>query len=271
VFRGGTASGIVVSSGGTLELFGSATAITNAFGSIIEIGTGDNGTNFTIGGGGELVVSSGSSASGTVVSSGGLEIVFGHDSNATVLSSGQIVISSGGTASNTIVASGGLATVAAGGTETAATISSGGYETVNSGGTISGAVISGGTLEIASGGSANGGTVTFASGGTLKLDSSVNFGGTISGFGLPDHLDLSDIAFGANTTLGFSEASNNLSGTLTVSDGIHTAQLTLLGQYVAAQFTSASDGFGGTSIGDPPLAAMASANPVATIAQQHPT
>ena len=95
--------------------------------------------------------------------------------------------------------------------------------------------------------------IIFTSGGTLELDSSVSFGGTISGFALPDYLDLADIAFGSNTTVSFSEAGSNLSGTLTVSDGVHTAQLNLLGQYVTSQFTSASDGHGGTLIGDPPL------------------
>jgi hypothetical protein len=40
---------------------------------------------------------------------------------------------------------------------------------------------------------------------------------------------------------------------LTVSDGTHTANLLLLGQYVAAQFAMSSDGHGGTLITDPPL------------------
>jgi hypothetical protein len=53
---------------------------------------------------------------------------------------------------------------------------------------------------------------------------------------------------------GSGSANYNLSGTLTVTDGTHTASLTLIGQYVAAQFTSASNGHGGTLIGDPPVA-----------------
>ena len=48
-------------------------------------------------------------------------------------------------------------------------------------------------------------------------------------------------------------AGNNLSGTLTVSDGTHTAKLALLGQYVTANFTMESDGHGGTLINDPPV------------------
>ena len=85
------------------------------------------------------------------------------------------------------------------------------------------------------------------------LDQSVNFHGVISGFGVPGSLDLRDIAFSSATTLGFVEAGDNLSGTLTVSDGTHTANIALLGQYVAGNFTKQSDGNGGTLITDPPV------------------
>jgi hypothetical protein len=37
-----------------------------------------------------------------------------------------------------------------------------------------------------------------------------------------------------------------------VSDGTHTASLTLIGQYTATSFAAASDGHGGTMITDPP-------------------
>jgi hypothetical protein len=49
---------------------------------------------------------------------------------------------------------------------------------------------------------------------------------------------------------------------LTVSDGVHTAHLTLLGQYITAQFTSGSDGHGGTVVTDPSFTMMADANAV---------
>ncbi|MCA5244954.1 hypothetical protein K1S22_26955, partial [Klebsiella pneumoniae] len=62
----------------------------------------------------------------------------------------------------------------------------------------------------------------------------------------------------------FTEAADNTSGMLTVSDGTLTAQLTLLGQYSAAQFTSATDGHGGTLVGDPSLAAGAQTTPLAS-------
>ncbi len=71
---------------------------------------------------------------------------------------------------------------------------------------------------------------------------------------MPGNIDLRDIAFGPGTTLGFSEAGDNLNGTLTVSDGTHTANIILLGQYATGNVTKQSDGNGGTSITDPPLA-----------------
>ena len=50
------------------------------------------------------------------------------------------------------------------------------------------------------------------------------------------------------------ESSGNTSGTLTVSDNAgHTANITLLGNYMASQFNIATDGHGGTIVFDPPV------------------
>ena len=50
-----------------------------------------------------------------------------------------------------------------------------------------------------------------------------------------------------------SYSGNNSPGTLTVSDGTHTANIALDGNYSLANFTAYSDGHGGTSIVDPPV------------------
>jgi len=64
---------------------------------------------------------------------------------------------------------------------------------------------------------------------------------------------LRDIAFGENTNVTFTEATNQLSSTLTVTDGKQTvANLTLLGQYSTAMFSLASDGNGGTVVTEHP-------------------
>jgi hypothetical protein len=92
------------------------------------------------------------------------------------------------------------------------------------------------------------GTDTFAGkGGTLVLDLASDFAGKISGFGGQDRIDLADIGFGAQTTLGYS-ANGNGGGTLTVSDAGHIAKIALLGNYMASSFAVASDGHGGTLI-----------------------
>jgi hypothetical protein len=44
-----------------------------------------------------------------------------------------------------------------------------------------------------------------------------------------------------------------LSGTLTVTDGTHTAKLEMLGQYSLGSFNLTTDGHGGTLIHDPPV------------------
>ncbi len=72
--------------------------------------------------------------------------------------------------------------------------------------------------------------------------------------------DFSDIIFDANTTLDYSMSGDNNGGALTVSDGMHNANLALLGQYAAAGFATAPDRGGGTVVtyaaaqgGDPSL------------------
>jgi autotransporter passenger strand-loop-strand repeat protein len=208
----------------------------------------------------------------TVSSGQTLNVSSGQTSNGvTVLSGGTLNVLSGGTASNTLD-SGGSETVSAHGIDHGAlirggtqydygsasgdTIYGGGFQIVESGGIASGTTINGGTLEVASGGSTGSGPITFTSaGGDLQLDASQSFHGLIAGFaspsGVTEEIDLRDIAFGNSTHLTFKEAKDNLSGTLTVRDGSHTATLTLLGQYSAANFSLASDGHGGTFIIDP--------------------
>jgi hypothetical protein len=59
-------------------------------------------------------------------------------------------------------------------------------------------------------------------------------------------LDLPDIAFGAQTTLAYSENGADTAGTLTVTDGRHAAAIALLGSYMAGSFVTTADGHGGT-------------------------
>jgi len=178
-----------------------------------------------------------------------------YRSEFTVLSGGaEEIVSSGGAATGLTISSGGIAVVSSGGSA-GATELEGGHELVASGGIVSGATISAGTLEVASGGAIASSEVAFAGGGTLQFDGGTGFGWHVSGFGAGDQIDFEDIAFvpptgkkNQNAEVSFTEAASNLSGTLTVTDRVHTANIQLLGQYMASEFVAASDGFGGTLI-----------------------
>jgi hypothetical protein len=101
------------------------------------------------------------------------------------------------------------------------------------------------------------GPVTFAgSTGTLQLDDSAGFAGTVTGMCGQDTLDLYDINFATIGTPTF--AGNSSGGTLTVTDGAHTANIALLGNCLASTFVASSDGHGGASIADPVLTAATS-------------
>ena len=163
----------------------------------------------------------------------------------------------------------------------AATITNAGLiEAAGSGGaTIKGAVASSGTLEAAGGvltvdGAVGGsGSAVIASGtldlvstftqnvaftgksGVLELARSQTYSGSITGFSKTGgtSLDLGDIAFKSSGEATFSGTAT--SGVLTVTDGTHTAKITLIGDYRSSTFTASSDGHGGTTVVDPPAGA----------------
>jgi len=205
----------------------------------------------TLQGGGQVVLSDNSQ-----------NVVFGSDA-AAVLDNVDNVISGAGqigsgqltlTNEGVIDATGNNALVIDTGTN--AIINRGMLEASGAGGlVVNSAVTGGGTAEISGSGGIEFGrssdtAVVFDEGatGTLRLDQSAAFTGTIAGLGGGNALDLGDIAAGANATLGFAANASGSGGTLTVSDGAHTASLALLGQYAAAGFTSAGDASGGTII-----------------------
>jgi Ca2+-binding RTX toxin-like protein len=112
-------------------------------------------------------------------------------------------------------------------------------------------------------GSAYAGEVSFLSDtGTLTLEDSSSFTGTVAGLHGRDAIDLADIGFGASSTLGYSANADNSGGTLSVGDGTHMANIALLGSYMASSFVAASDGHGGTLISE--TAQSATQMPVVT-------
>jgi hypothetical protein len=77
----------------------------------------------------------------------------------------------------------------------------------------------------------------------------------VAAYGPETVLDLRDIAFISGTTSATWTQGTETSGTLAVTDGTRTANITLLGQYVAGDFRVRTDNHGGTIVTDPPVSA----------------
>jgi len=95
------------------------------------------------------------------------------------------------------------------------------------------------------------GNVTFAGGsGELVLADSQGYTGTITGFSKTGgtSLDLGDIRFVSSTEATYSGTKTG--GVLTVTDGMHTARISLKGNYLTSTFIASKDG-GGVLITDP--------------------
>src|ERR1700730_4677600 len=80
--------------------------------------------------------------------------------------------------------------------------------------------------------------------------SSSSFTGTVAGLSGQDAIDFVGTGFGANSTPGSSGNAGNSGGTLPVGDGVHMANIALLGSYMASSFAAASGGQGGTLISE---------------------
>jgi hypothetical protein len=95
--------------------------------------------------------------------------------------------------------------------------------------------------------------ITAGISGTVEItDPTVPNGGGVdagSTGSFPWHgIDLPNVAFGAQTTLAYSENAAGTGGTLTVTDGRHAAAIALLGNYMAGSFVAVADGHGGTLV-----------------------
>jgi hypothetical protein len=82
--------------------------------------------------------------------------------------------------------------------------------------------------------------------GTLKLGNSATFAGTVAGMTGHDTIDFTDID--PTKAQAASYSGDTSGGTLSVTDGTHTANIALLGNYLASSFATSSDGLGGTNV-----------------------
>ncbi|BCA03166.1 hypothetical protein H12S4_40700 [Bradyrhizobium diazoefficiens] len=91
---------------------------------------------------------------------------------------------------------------------------------------------------------------TFAAGatGTLILGDSFNFSGTVSGMTADDHIDLLDFNFASAPTLNYTPNADSSGGTLSITDGAHTANIALLGTFDPTGFQIEADKTTGTLV-----------------------
>ena len=159
------------------------------------------------------------------------------------------------TGSNIVLNSGVLEASGSGGMTVASAIANSGIlwangATLTAQGAVSGngtATIDGkGTLDFEASSTAN---VVFGSGaaGTLKLGDSFHFNGTISGFEGSDMIDLANLG-SATASISYHENAAGTGGTLAISDGAQTVELSLLGQYSADNFSIVPDHLHGTLV-----------------------
>ncbi|MEO8927328.1 MAG: hypothetical protein ABI306_09205, partial [Caulobacteraceae bacterium] len=122
--------------------------------------------------------------------------------------------------------------------------------------TLDGAVTGGGIVRIRNGALDAVGAFTenvdFTHGkGVLELARSQAYAGAITGFSKAGgtSLDLRDIGFVSAAEATYSGTASG--GVLTVTDGTHTANIALVGDYTASTFTAGDDGHGGVIVLDP--------------------
>jgi autotransporter passenger strand-loop-strand repeat protein len=284
VRSGGLADPTTITAGGTEIVSGGG----NDFGASISggeqdvFGTASGATVFA----GSQLVKSGGIASGTVLSSGTMQVVFSKgtarstsvDGGAQLIvssggvaasasisgdsTSGTLVVLRGGTASGTVIVSGGVETVSSGGIDRLTTIGSGGTDLISSGGITSGLLISGGTAEIGVGAVVSGAITFVSSGSTLRFDSTTLPGNTISGLAPGGVvIDLAAVPFDSSSgTVHVASGGTNISLVIGENGSVFSLKLDPTVSYAADQFQLTSDGHGGSEVivTDPPLGSSAS-------------
>jgi hypothetical protein len=181
-------------------------------------------------------------------------VILGNQTTALVIDTGSIAITNAGLIENT----GKGGTLIDSRVKNTGTLEAGGAGTLTLARAVSGTGvgrINGGTLYAKNTFVEN---VTFiGTTGVLELGHSTAYTGRVKGLstGGTNSLDLTDIAFTSGVTQA-SFSGTSTSGTLTVTDGTHTAHIKLIGDYLGSTFTASSDGHGGTTVVDPSATAL---------------
>jgi len=226
--------GITLQGGGQVVLSDSDGNVISGTAADVTLTNVDN----TISGAGQL---GGGSLSldnqGTIIATGSHALVIDTGANITVNSGTLEATGSGGLMITGALANSGLIWA------------NGGNVTIEGQATGSGGATVGNLSQLEFG-EASSINVTFAAdaAGTLRLDDSFDFSGKIGGMTSDDKVDLEDILFGSGTSAAYQADLSGAGGTLTVTDGTHSATLHLLGVYDPHSFTLADDGAGRTVV-----------------------
>ena len=248
--------GFALDGGRVLQLGGSSTAT----GTNITINLNGTSSDSPDPNAGTLTVVSGASFNDQVTGGTGLTIqslnVASGDTGAAAAVNNQGTWTKSGTATTSTISTAfnnsGIVSVTAGTLELAGAVTNSGTLHAD-GGNIKidtadvdggNATIDGSVLEYVLATNEN---VTFgaASNGTLRLDASQFFTGSVSGYRALETLDLTNINFVSGTTTA---TYSSATGILTITDGTHTAQIALQGIYTNSLFTVANDGSGHTNV-----------------------
>ncbi|MEV8650736.1 Ig-like domain-containing protein, partial [Mesorhizobium ciceri] len=182
--------------------------------------------------------------------------LLGLNNQGTIIATGShaLVIDTG---SSTVVNSGTLEATGSGGLAINGTVANSGLIWANGGDIAIGGQVTGngdaliGNMSQLEFHAASSADVIFGvdAAGTLRLDDSFDFSGSIAGMTNDDKVDLGDIWFSTGTSAVYQANQDGSGGTLTVSDGTHDARLHIIGTYDPGSFTVADDGAGHTVVG----------------------
>jgi hypothetical protein len=182
--------------------------------------------------------------------------LLGLNNQGTIIATGthELVIDTGG---STVINSGTLEATGSGGLAINGAVANSGLIWANGGDIAIGGQVTGdgdaiiGNMSQLEFHAASSTDVIFAAdaAGTLQLDDSFDFSGSIAGMTNDDKIDLGDIWFGTGTSVAYQANQDGSGGTLTVSDDTHDATLHIIGTYDADSFTLADDGTGRTVVG----------------------
>jgi autotransporter passenger strand-loop-strand repeat protein len=220
----------------------------------ITVASGTTSSGVTVSSGGTLTVASGGVVSGATILSAGIAYISGADSGSYIAEGGKEIVSgsasydtiygeqavvSGGVVSGEAVFNYGGIALVSGAIAQNTTVNAGGTVILSDGGTASGLTINGGTVFLDTAADTLAGAVVFAgSGGDIVISGGTGTGAAvISGFGIGDEIDITNVGTGAV----LASATSGGNTVVTVSSGGVTESFVFSGSYASGYFELTGD------------------------------